>query len=139
LADFAGQGSSLFTQAPASRRSRLAAIWQALAAIRQVPPLVPRFACVAFTRGMVGWYDKPQFGRLPLRAQVMPLRTQVKSTQVRNGMCQEYNGHSRVRHMRIVACHNRWLCDTFRFGLTFEAGTDPKESQVNCPGGGLLP
>jgi len=60
LADFAGQGSSLFTAAPASRRSRLAAIWQTLAVIRQVPPLVRRFARVALTRGMVGWYDKPQ-------------------------------------------------------------------------------
>ena len=34
----------------------------------------------------MGWSISPQFGPLPLRAQVMPLPTQVKATQERKGM-----------------------------------------------------
>jgi len=40
----------------------------------------------------------PQFGRLPLHAWVNPLRTQVKSTQARNGMCAACTGRAHLSH-----------------------------------------
>ena len=42
----------------------------------------------------IGWCISPQFGRLPLRAWVKPLRPRVKVTQARNGMCLKYTGRA---------------------------------------------
>lgn len=46
------------------------------AAIRQVPPRVPRFARVAFTRGMLGWYDSLRHV-CPSLSWVMTLPTRI--------------------------------------------------------------
>jgi len=46
----------------------------------------------------IGWGISPQFGRLPLRAWVKPLRPRVKVTQARNGMCLKYAGRAQLSH-----------------------------------------
>ena len=45
-----------------------------------------------------GWCVSPQFGRLPLRAWVRPLRTQVKFTQARNERCEKSTGRAHLSH-----------------------------------------
>ena len=53
-----------------------------------------RFSPFALARTPRWWTASSQFGWLPLRAQVKPLRTQVKLTQARNGICLKYAGRA---------------------------------------------